>query len=100
MKLWKKVSAMVAMAAVCMTMAVPVVANAEVDARGGGCAEHNWQSRIEEHVISVHNHAYPVGLCVRTEKEVISYMYCNDCKLEIEMGRRYIITHSECGAVE
>ena len=40
MRLWKKVSAMVAMAAMCMTLAVPVTASAaEVDARAAGCPE-------------------------------------------------------------
>ena len=100
MRLWKKVSAMVAMAAVCMTMAVPVVASAEVDARVGGCAVHNWQPGMDELVLSVERHAYEVGLCVRTEKDVITYEYCNDCGHKKDVVITRVITHSECGAVE
>ena len=91
---------MVAMAAVCRTMAVPAVASAEVDVRGGVCAEHNWEHRRKEEVISVHNHAYPVGLCVRTETEVITSMYCTVCGEETNIERTRVITHSACGAVE
>ena len=99
MRLWKKVSAMVAMAAVCMTMAVPAVASAEVDARGG-CPEHEWKYGKEKRVVSVHTHAYEGGQCQRTEYAVYHYKYCNDCGLTYLEEITTEITHSECGAVE
>lgn len=60
MRLWKKVSAMVAMAAMCMTLAVPVTASAaEVDARMGACPEGcTWLPGTERVPIDdeVHEH--------------------------------------------
>ena len=98
MKLWKKVSAMVAMAAVCMTMAVPVVASAEVDARMGGCAHDKWTYAEREEPTGVTTkHTYYDGReCTVTEFKLVEYKYCNDCGINQTIGHTYIYKHSIC----
>ena len=98
MRLWKKVSAMVAMAAVCMTMAVPAVASAEVDARVGGCAVHNWSvTQVREEVSGTTIHKYDDGRdCTITEIKVIRYQYCNDCGIIQTIDHTYRYEHSIC----
>ena len=77
---------MVAMAAVCMTMAVPVTASAaEVDARLGGCPGGCFfQHKIEEVLMDSNSHDHDDGhggtyLCQRKYYHVVDYNYCSDC---------------------
>ena len=83
MRLWKKVSAMVAMAAVCMTMAVPVTASAaEVDARVGGCPGgcDTLQYGINKTILSSEPHIHDGGyICTIAEIQITYFCYCNDC---------------------
>ena len=62
MRVWKKISAMAAMAAMCVSLAVPAAASAEeINARIGGCGgDCKWISGVGEEEISSekHIHAY------------------------------------------
>ena len=105
MRLWKKVSAMVAMAAMCMTLAVPVTASAaEVDARMGGCPGgcQNWTYGEAEEVASTepHEHIYisDIGVAIHLECKVktireFEYKACKDCGtvVRIRTIREYTI---------
>ena len=111
MKLWKKVSAMVAMAAVCMTMAVPAVASAEVDARIGGCANHDWTSEMVRYEVNTYTHEYAIitenpdgtlserpGVCTVETTKKIYYKACINCGI-IQTNRSESMpsSHSSCG---
>ena len=95
MRLWKKISAMAAMAAMCMTLAVPAAASAEeVNARIGGCGGNcDWTDNLErkepgesrEHwhitVIKDKNGKETILLdwCKITTIKVITYQACKTC---------------------
>ena len=99
MRLWKKLSAMAVMAAMCVTLAVPVTASAEVDARVGGCANHVWsdtQVRKEPTGVTT-EHIYDDGRkCTITEFKVIYYEYCDACGITKTVGQTYTYEHSIC----
>ena len=83
MKLWKKISAMAAMVAMCVTLAVPATARAEeVDTRMGGCPGgcDMLQYGVDKATISsephIHNDEY---LCRIDEIQITYFLYCNDC---------------------
>lgn len=99
MKLWKKVSAMAAMAAVCITMAVPAVASAETNARIGGCAHNEWsETQIRYEVVSTSSHIYEGNdKCEIQELKVVEYKYCNDCGIIQTIGHTYTTKHTKCG---
>ena len=113
MRLWKKVSAMVAMAAMCMTLAVPVTASAaEVDARTGGCAQHNWtETMVRYRVDSTYPHDYVLiaenkdgsvtiikGVCTVEERTAIHYKACTNCGIvQTEGSESAPDKHSSCG---
>ena len=115
MRLWKKVSAMVAMAAMCMTLAVPVTASAtEVDARLGGCPGGcNWtDTMVGYRVDSTYTHEYvsiiphPNGMtsivpgeCTVEVRTEIYYKACRDCGIvQIEGSNSDIPDkHYHCG---
>ena len=114
MRLWKKVSAMVAMAAVCMTMAVPVTASAaEVDARLGGCPDGCVFTLVETEEVDpelTRYHTYddittsPGGtihhqevVCAIETVKITTYECCNGCGIMQAAGCRYITRHTKCG---
>ena len=93
MRLWKKVSAMVAMAAMCMTLAVPVTASAEeVNPRIGACPEGCvWLPGIERVVTPgdephEHNGEY---LCRIDYIRIYYFKYCDGC------GTKQIYAHED-----
>ena len=99
MRFWKKVSAMVAMAAVCMTMAVPVVASAEVDARMGACPGGcDWKPGTGTQVKFLKSHIYGNGLsCAIEEVTLIYYKRCDPCgTIQIYATETYT-RHTACG---
>lgn len=92
MKLWKKVSAMVAMVAMCVTLAVPVTASAETIERIGGCARHGWSDvQIRDgDVVATDFHTLADGsYCQIDTVEVFQYQYCNDCGIQQTIGYTY-----------
>ena len=103
MRLWKKVSAMVAMAAMCMTLAVPVTASAaEVDARAGGCPGgcQNWTYGEAEEVASTEHHDHisatgqTVDCTIKTMRE-FEYKACTACGIVVRIRTiRLYTTHS------
>ena len=96
MRLWKKVSAMVAMAAVCMTMAVPVTASAaEVDARVGGCPGGCvWELDIKKVVTDSEVHEHNGEYLCRIDYITIYYFkYCNGCGINQGYTHEYDTEH-------
>ena len=92
MRLWKKVSAMVAMAAMCMTLAVPVTASAaEVDARMGACPEGcNWLPGLEKVLIDSETHKHNGKYdCTINYKRIYYFNYCEGC------GSKQIYAHED-----
>lgn len=114
MRLWKKVSAMVAMAAMCMTLAVPVTASAaEVDARMGGCPGGcdpivTTREEVEEEKTTYHTYdkitQSPGGtiqheevVCAIEIVKIITYEYCEACGATQTIGHTYVTRHTKCG---
>ena len=103
MRLWKKVSAMVAMAAMCMTMAVPVTASAaEVEARVGGCPGGcEWEYDEREEVTTQPTKCPNCDdecKCTVTIVKIITFKKCNDCGTMVTVSSKETSyeTHS-CG---
>ena len=96
MKLWKKISAMAAMAAMCVTLAVPATARAEeVDARMGGCPEGcDWKPGIERVVTSSEVHEHDGEYLCRIDYITIYYFkYCNGCGINQMYAHEYDTKH-------
>ena len=110
MRLWKKVSAMVAMAAVCMTMAVPVVASAETN-MARNCPPHEYSGTlIREEVYRTETHEYlditPNGdgtmtgvtkKCTIQHIKIYHYQQCQDCPMTVTLWNEETTRHMDCG---
>ena len=100
MRLWKKLSAMVAMVATCITLGVPATASAETMERVGGCAEHDWISKTRDEVISTTQHIHQYVIVAPNGKQTIllvdceiqtiaeiEYQACKNCGISVTIGR-------------
>ena len=92
MRLWKKFSAMAAMAAMCVSLAVPATVRAEeVNARMGGCPGGcNEVLDTREEIVSTRTRPCPDCEedcdCTVTIVKVILYEKCYDCGNMMTIG--------------
>ena len=98
MNLKKKLAMAMAVAAVCSSIAVPIVANAG-EARG--CPHLDWKTKREQISSYTMHHGYSVGDdeykdCVITTTKIRVTTYCESCG---ESSSEIIeeVTHSACG---
>ena len=110
MRLWKKVSAMVAMAAVCMTMAVPAVASAETN-MARECPPHQYSSELTgEEVYRTETHEYLHMIpqadgtmkgvwkdCTIQHIKIYHYQECVNCHMRTTLWTEETTRHMDCG---
>lgn len=110
MRVWKKVSAMVAMAAVCMTMAGPVVASAETNMTRN-CPPHEYSGTLtREEVYRTETHEYlditPDGDgtmtgvwedCTIQHIKIYYYQECENCHMRTTLWTEETTRHMNCG---
>ena len=110
MRLWKKISAMAAMAAMCVSLAVPATVRAEeINARIGGCPGGCvWSEDRREDVLSTDSHYFMsyelteggtvIPHKVKCEIEYVKITcvkYCNPCGIMQQPRYEYITRHSK-----
>ena len=94
MKLKKKLAAIIAMAAVCSSLTVPVTAKAAI-------CEHDWKQIDTNSYTYTEQHGYAIGEdvyrnCVIT-RYVTEYLFkCEECRQEFTLIEENV-RHSNCG---
>ena len=102
MRLAKKLGAVVAMAAVCLTTVAPTTASA------GTCPPHTFVKVVEARDSYTEHHAYLYGIvdgedtiwkdCVITTTKIVYALNCEYCDEYISSyDRTTTVTHSACG---